>query len=182
MAFEPLQTDEKLDVPEQTAQDMDKQMLFGCSGFLISSVVGYLLTIWPFIAFQKTEQTFWLRRRRRSGHHRWSNFYAPLRTRRSVRIRGGCDDHGDLPVPSHSAELSLCASKEQPNSGVSQLVHLAASHRLDPPLRLPRGDRVAKGRDQLAKPRYIDLGMLTFEQQEALSGARSRLDAIRGHL
>jgi len=60
MAFEPLQTDEKLDVPEQTAQDMDKQMLFGCSGFLIASVVGYLLTIWPFLAFQKIEQTFWL--------------------------------------------------------------------------------------------------------------------------
>lgn len=60
MPLEPLRTDEKLDRPEKTAQDMDAQMLFGCSGFLIAAVAGYLVSIWPFVAFQQTEQLRWL--------------------------------------------------------------------------------------------------------------------------
>jgi hypothetical protein len=39
---------------------MDSQMIFGCSGFLVASVLGYLMSIWPFLAFQQTEQAIWL--------------------------------------------------------------------------------------------------------------------------
>jgi len=56
MAFEPLQTDEKLDRPIPKARDMDGQMLFGCSGFVLASVGSYLLSIWPFFAFSNTDR------------------------------------------------------------------------------------------------------------------------------
>ena len=56
MAFEPLETDEKLDQPVQANPDMDAAMLFGCSGFVITSIGGYLLAVWPFIVFQDTER------------------------------------------------------------------------------------------------------------------------------
>lgn len=54
MAFEPLQTDEKLDVPVQAARDMDTHMLIGCSGFVAAAVGGYVLGVWPFFAIQDT--------------------------------------------------------------------------------------------------------------------------------
>ncbi|MDX2064599.1 MAG: hypothetical protein SFX74_02535 [Fimbriimonadaceae bacterium] len=58
MAFEPLQTDETRAPGEaaDASRDMDREMLFGCSGFLLASVFGYMLSIWPFIAFQQTER------------------------------------------------------------------------------------------------------------------------------
>ncbi len=55
MAFEPLKTDEKLDAPAKRTKDLDDQMIMGCSGFLVSAVGGYLLSVWPFFAWQKAE-------------------------------------------------------------------------------------------------------------------------------
>lgn len=56
MAFEPLQTDEKLEVPVVQKRDMDSAMLFGCSGFVFTSIAGYVLSVWPFLIFQNTDQ------------------------------------------------------------------------------------------------------------------------------
>jgi len=56
MAFEPLETDEKLDTPVKRAPDMDAAMLFGCSGFVLTSIGGYLLSVWPFLVFSDTEK------------------------------------------------------------------------------------------------------------------------------
>lgn len=53
MAFEPLQTDEKLEGPVKRERDMDTHMLIGCSGFVIGSVAVYALGVWPFFVFQK---------------------------------------------------------------------------------------------------------------------------------
>ncbi len=55
MAFEPLQTDEKLENPVEGSRDMDTAMLFGCSGFVFTSVGGYILSVWPFFAMRGTE-------------------------------------------------------------------------------------------------------------------------------
>src|SRR4051794_13321407 len=46
MPFEPLQTDEKIAGGAKT-KSMDDLMLFGCTGFVIASIFGYLLGIWP---------------------------------------------------------------------------------------------------------------------------------------
>lgn len=56
MAFEPLETDEKIERASAKPTDMDTQMLFGCSGFLIASLGGYGLSVWPFFVFQTTDQ------------------------------------------------------------------------------------------------------------------------------
>jgi len=56
MAFEPLNTDERLEKPVKPERDMDGQMLFGCSGFLVASLGGYALAVWPFFAFTETQQ------------------------------------------------------------------------------------------------------------------------------
>jgi len=56
MPLEPLQTDEKLDKPVKAGRDFDAQMMFGCGGFLIASIAGYMLSVWPFFAFQQVEQ------------------------------------------------------------------------------------------------------------------------------
>lgn len=52
MAFEPLETDEKLSGPPVKRRDMDDQMLFGCSGFVLASLLGYGLGVWPFFAIR----------------------------------------------------------------------------------------------------------------------------------
>lgn len=49
MAFEPLRTDEKLDTPIKS-RDFDGVMLAGCSSFVGTSVLTYLLGLWPFFA------------------------------------------------------------------------------------------------------------------------------------
>lgn len=49
--MEPLQTDEKLGSPVARERDMDSQMLFGCSGFVVSSFVTYFLAVWPFFVW-----------------------------------------------------------------------------------------------------------------------------------
>ena len=54
MAFEPLNTDEKLEGPIKKERDMDTHMLIGCSGFLIAAIGGYLLGVWPYVAIQNT--------------------------------------------------------------------------------------------------------------------------------
>lgn len=51
MSFEPLQTDEQLDAPVPTERDTDTVMLFGCTGFVSSSLLTYFLAIWPFFLF-----------------------------------------------------------------------------------------------------------------------------------
>ncbi len=35
--------------------DMDGQMIVGCTGFLILSIIGYTLAVWPFFAFLQIE-------------------------------------------------------------------------------------------------------------------------------
>ncbi|MDR3690619.1 MAG: hypothetical protein P4L46_14670 [Fimbriimonas sp.] len=55
MPFEPLQTDEKLDQPVKADPDMDTAMLFGCSGFVFTSIGGYILSVWPYLVFQDSE-------------------------------------------------------------------------------------------------------------------------------
>ena len=35
--------------------DMDGQMILGCTGFLILSIAGYMLAVWPFFAFLAIE-------------------------------------------------------------------------------------------------------------------------------
>ncbi len=54
MAFEPLNTDEKVVGPKSRVRDMDSQMLLGCSGFLVAALGGYVLAIWPFFVFADT--------------------------------------------------------------------------------------------------------------------------------
>jgi hypothetical protein len=56
MAFEPLQTDEKIDAPVKGPRDMDAAMLFGCSGFVITSLGGWALSVWPYLVFPDTEK------------------------------------------------------------------------------------------------------------------------------
>jgi hypothetical protein len=56
MAFEPLNTDEKVEGSSPRVRDMDAQMLFGCSGFLLASLGGYVLAVWPFFLFQETQR------------------------------------------------------------------------------------------------------------------------------
>jgi len=56
MAFEPLQTDEKIEPSSVKKRDWDDQMLFGCGGFLVAAVAGYMLSIWPFFVWQQGEQ------------------------------------------------------------------------------------------------------------------------------
>lgn len=48
MAFDPLQTDEKLDKGIKKQPDFDSQMLAGCTAFVGTSVLSYLLAVWPF--------------------------------------------------------------------------------------------------------------------------------------
>lgn len=57
MAFEPLETDEKLDVAPKKAADMDTLMLIGCTGFVIASLGIYALSVWPFFAFPAVGET-----------------------------------------------------------------------------------------------------------------------------
>lgn len=49
--MDPLLTDEKLESPGAKEKDMDSQMLFGCSGFVVSSFATYLLAVWPFFVW-----------------------------------------------------------------------------------------------------------------------------------
>lgn len=56
MGFEPLRTDEKLDKPPPKSRSFDDLMLLGCGGFLIASVGGYLLGIWPYFLWQDAER------------------------------------------------------------------------------------------------------------------------------
>lgn len=50
MAFEDLQTDEKLLGPIEKEADMDTQMIGGCSVFVSASLLTYGIAIWPFFA------------------------------------------------------------------------------------------------------------------------------------
>lgn len=51
MAFEPINTDEKLEQPVAKERDTDTVMLIGCSGFVSASLITYGMTVWPFFAF-----------------------------------------------------------------------------------------------------------------------------------
>ena len=50
--MEPLATDEKLEAPRRKERDMDTHMLFGCTGFVVSSFATYFLSVWPFFVWQ----------------------------------------------------------------------------------------------------------------------------------
>jgi hypothetical protein len=56
MAFEPLQTDEKLTAKTKPAKDMDDAMLAGCTGFVVTSLLSYALVVWPFFVFTESER------------------------------------------------------------------------------------------------------------------------------
>jgi hypothetical protein len=56
MPIEPLKTDEKLPQRSKPASDMDSLMIAGCTGFVGTSIVSYLLTVWPFFVFQTTHR------------------------------------------------------------------------------------------------------------------------------
>lgn len=51
MAFEPINTDEKLEEPIAKERDTDTVMLIGCSGFVAAALIAYGLSIWPFFFF-----------------------------------------------------------------------------------------------------------------------------------
>jgi hypothetical protein len=56
MPFEPLNTDERIEQSAPRERSMDDQMLFGCSGFVIASIGGYALSVWPFFLFADIEK------------------------------------------------------------------------------------------------------------------------------
>jgi len=56
MPLEPLNTDERIENAGPRAKSMDDQMLFGCSGFVLASVGGYALSVWPFFAFGEIDK------------------------------------------------------------------------------------------------------------------------------
>jgi len=56
MPFEPLNTDEQIENPVKKPRDMDAAMLFGCSGFVVTSLVGWCLSVWPFLVLPHTEK------------------------------------------------------------------------------------------------------------------------------
>ncbi len=53
MSFEPLQTDERLDSQVKRERDMDSEMLVGCTGFVLASVLHYFIGAWPFAIFSE---------------------------------------------------------------------------------------------------------------------------------
>ncbi len=56
MAIEPIGTDERLETPISKPRDLDTQMMFGCTGFVLTSIVAFLLSVWPFIVFTNIER------------------------------------------------------------------------------------------------------------------------------
>jgi hypothetical protein len=52
VAFEPLQTG-----PAPKKNDMDTQMLFGCSVFLVCAFGAYGMSVWPWFVFQDAERS-----------------------------------------------------------------------------------------------------------------------------
>jgi hypothetical protein len=51
MAFEPINTDEKLEQPVAKERDTDTVMLIGCSGFVAAALLTYGLSLWPFFVY-----------------------------------------------------------------------------------------------------------------------------------
>lgn len=49
--MDPITTDEKLLVSKRKERDMDDHMLFGCSGFVVTSIGCYLVGAWPFFVW-----------------------------------------------------------------------------------------------------------------------------------
>lgn len=56
MPLEPLNTDERIENTGPRVKSMDDQMLFGCSGFVLASVGGYAVSVWPFFAFGEIDK------------------------------------------------------------------------------------------------------------------------------
>lgn len=56
MPFDPLQTDEKLDQPAAKERDFDAQMLAGCTAFVGTSILCYLLGVWPYFVFAESNK------------------------------------------------------------------------------------------------------------------------------
>ncbi len=56
MPFEPLQTDEKREGPLKAERDFDAQMLAGCAAFVGTSIITYLLGVWPYFALPATNK------------------------------------------------------------------------------------------------------------------------------
>lgn len=56
MAFDPLLTDEELSEPAARKRDFESQLMAGCSTIGFTSVLTYLVTIWPFTIFPEWSQ------------------------------------------------------------------------------------------------------------------------------
>ncbi len=55
MPFEPLQTDEPQTANRKPpTDDMDAQMIAGCSAFVASALITYVLGVWPFFVLSNT--------------------------------------------------------------------------------------------------------------------------------
>jgi len=48
VAFDPLQTDEKLEKPIKSGPNFEAQILSGCSFFVATSLLTYAIGVWPF--------------------------------------------------------------------------------------------------------------------------------------
>ncbi len=51
MAFEQMDTDERLENPVRRPPDLDTQMLFGCSGFVATSMASYVVSVAPHLVW-----------------------------------------------------------------------------------------------------------------------------------
>lgn len=51
MAFDPLETDEKLAEPVKRKSDLEASLMAGCSTIVAASFITYGLVIWPFFVF-----------------------------------------------------------------------------------------------------------------------------------
>lgn len=56
MPFEPLRTDEPLPPGKrEKPPDFESVILAGCTGFVLSSIITYILAVWPFLTFQQIQ-------------------------------------------------------------------------------------------------------------------------------
>ena len=56
MPFEPLRTDEPLPPGKKPKpHDFESVIIAGCTGFVASAIITYVLAVWPFLVFQQLE-------------------------------------------------------------------------------------------------------------------------------
>lgn len=54
MPFQPIRTDEPYEGPKNKTKDLDTILLGGCSAFVATSIITYVLVVWPHFAFPTT--------------------------------------------------------------------------------------------------------------------------------